>query len=36
LIVLVAGMATIAAPWLMHVPALHAVLTSLGCRSLPG
>ncbi|MFT4178403.1 MAG: sulfite exporter TauE/SafE family protein [Thermomonas sp.] len=36
LLVLGAGLLTIAAPWLMQVPALHGVLTALGCRSLPG
>lgn len=35
-IVLLAGVATLTAPWLWRVPALHAVLTSLGCRSLSG
>jgi sulfite exporter TauE/SafE len=35
-IILLAGMLTLAAPWLTRVPALHAVLTSLGCKSLPG
>jgi hypothetical protein len=34
LIVLLAGVLTLAAPWLTRVPAVHAVLTSLGCRSL--
>ena len=30
--VLLAGALTIAAPWLMQVPALHGVLSALGCR----
>jgi sulfite exporter TauE/SafE len=34
-LVLLAGLVTIAAPWLMQVPALHGVLAALGCRSLP-
>lgn len=33
-VVLLAGVLTLAAPWLMQVPALHAVLEALGCRSL--
>ncbi len=32
--VLLAGAVTIAAPWLMQVPALHGVLSALGCRPL--
>lgn len=32
--VLLAGGVTIAAPWLMQVPALHGVLSALGCRPL--
>jgi sulfite exporter TauE/SafE len=32
--VLIAGGVTIAAPWLMQVPALHGVLSALGCRPL--
>ena len=32
--VLLAGMATLAAPLLVHAPMLHGVLTALGCRSL--
>lgn len=32
--VLLAGVVTIAAPWLMQVPALHGVLSALGCRPL--
>ena len=31
---LLSGALTIAAPWLMQVPALHAALETLGCRSL--
>jgi len=34
-LVLLAGLLTLAAPWLMQVPALHGVLAALGCRSLP-
>lgn len=34
-LVLLAGAITLAAPWLMQVPALHGVLSSLGCRTLP-
>ena len=30
--VLLAGLVTLAAPWLMQVPALHGVLSALGCR----
>lgn len=33
-LVLFAGALTIAAPWLMQVPALHGVLSALGCRPL--
>lgn len=32
-VVLFAGVLTIAAPWLMHVPALHGLLSGLGCRT---
>lgn len=32
--VLLAGLATLAAPWLLHVPAAHRVLSALGCGSL--
>jgi uncharacterized protein len=32
--VFLAGLLTAAAPWLMQVPALHAVLAALGCRPL--
>lgn len=35
-LVLMAGLATLAAPWLAQVPALHAWLEALGCRTLPG
>lgn len=35
-IVLGSGLLTLAAPWLMHAPVMHDVLTALGCRSLPG
>jgi sulfite exporter TauE/SafE len=35
MLVLTAGLLTLAAPWLMQVPALHGVLSALGCRSLP-
>lgn len=31
LVILAAGVLTMAAPWLMHVPALHATLAALGC-----
>ena len=34
-VVLLAGVLTLAAPWLMDVPGLHGLLTALGCRSLP-
>ena len=34
-LVLFAGLVTLAAPWLMQVPALHGVLSALGCRTLP-
>lgn len=33
--VLMAGLATLLAPWLASVPAVHAVLVALGCQSLP-
>ncbi|MDR2871351.1 MAG: sulfite exporter TauE/SafE family protein [Xanthomonadaceae bacterium] len=36
IVILLAGLLTIAAPWLMHVPGLHQVLTALGCRTVPG
>lgn len=35
LLIMSAGLLTLAAPWLMHIPAMHALLTALGCRSLP-
>lgn len=35
MLVFAAGLTTFAAPWLLHVPALHGVLTALGCHSLP-
>ena len=35
LLVIVSGVLTIAAPWLMQLPALHGLLEALGCRSLP-
>jgi sulfite exporter TauE/SafE len=31
MLVLVAGLLTLAAPWLMQVPALHGILAALGC-----
>nr|WP_282452670.1 sulfite exporter TauE/SafE family protein [Lysobacter sp. CAU 1642] len=31
-----AGLLTIFAPWLASVPAMHDLLTALGCRTLPG
>ena len=34
-LVLAMGLLSIAAPWLMQVPALHGVLAALGCRPLP-
>jgi uncharacterized protein len=34
-LVLVLGLVTIAAPWLMQVPALHDALAALGCQPLP-
>ncbi len=34
-LVLAAGVLTLAAPWLMRVPALHSLLAALGCGSLP-
>ncbi|HEY5803811.1 MAG TPA: sulfite exporter TauE/SafE family protein [Lysobacter sp.] len=34
-LVLAAGVLTLAAPWLMRVPAMHALLAALGCGSLP-
>jgi sulfite exporter TauE/SafE len=35
LLILTAGLLTIAAPWLMHVPALHDTLAALGCTPAP-
>jgi len=35
LLVLAMGLLTIAAPWLMRVPALHDILAALGCQPLP-
>ena len=34
-LVLAMGLLTIAAPWLMQVPALHGLLSALGCTPLP-
>lgn len=34
-VVLAAGLLTLAAPWLMQVPALHGPLSALGCSPLP-
>jgi uncharacterized protein len=34
LVVLAAGITTLAAPWLGHMPAVHGLLAVLGCRSL--
>jgi hypothetical protein len=33
-LILVAGLITVLAPWLAHVPHLHAALRALGCRSI--
>jgi sulfite exporter TauE/SafE len=33
--VFLAGVLTIAAPWLMNMPAMHGLLVALGCQSLP-
>lgn len=33
-LVLLAGVVTLAAPWLMHLPGMHGVLSALGCRSI--
>jgi len=33
-LVIASGVLTLAGPWLMHAPALHAALDALGCRSL--
>lgn len=35
LLVVGAGLVTLAAPWLARVPALHGLLEALGCRTLP-
>ena len=35
-VVLGAGLLTLAAPWLMQVPALHGPLAAMGCRSFAG
>lgn len=35
ILVLGAGLVTLAAPWLMKVPVLHSVLSALGCVALP-
>ena len=35
-LVILAGLLTLAGPWLMQVPVLHGVLAALGCRSLAG
>jgi sulfite exporter TauE/SafE len=35
LLVIASGLLTIAAPWLMQLPAVHGLLEALGCRSLP-
>ncbi|WP_240126339.1 sulfite exporter TauE/SafE family protein [Thermomonas alba] len=34
-LVILAGLLTLTAPWLMQLPTLHGVLGALGCRSLP-
>lgn len=34
-VILAAGLLTVGAPWLMQVPAMHGLLTALGCRTLP-
>lgn len=34
-LVIAAGLLTLAAPWLAQVPAVHALLEALGCRTLP-
>lgn len=36
LLVVGSGLLTLAAPWLMQMPAMHGILAVLGCRSLPG
>ena len=35
-LILGAGLLTMAAPWLMQIPALHGPLAALGCRPLGG
>ena len=35
LLVIASGLLTLAAPWLMQVPAMYGLLATLGCRSLP-
>ena len=35
IVLVIAGLLTLAGPWLMHAPVLHGVLVALGCRSLP-
>ncbi len=35
MLVLMAGVMTLTAPWLMQVPALHTLLGALGCSTLP-
>lgn len=35
LLVMLAGLLTLTAPWLMQVPALHGLLERLGCATLP-
>jgi sulfite exporter TauE/SafE len=34
ILVMCAGLLTLAGPWLVQVPALHGALAALGCRSL--
>jgi sulfite exporter TauE/SafE len=34
-LVVATGLLTLAGPWLVHAPAMHAALAALGCRSLP-
>lgn len=34
-LVMLAGVLTLASPWLMRQPALHGILAALGCRTLP-
>jgi len=33
-VVATSGLLTLLAPWLMHLPAVHAGLAALGCRSI--